>query len=182
MRLLAPLALALLGCGGGLGAGARDARTVARRFPALVEELPRARFTVLEFFSSRCTCQKAHDERLRRLASELAPRGVQVIAVDSEATAGPAKDEAERARRGYAWPIVSDPRGEWADAFGAEFGTFVLVLDPTGAVRYRGGIDSDRAHLSDGATPWLRDALVALVEGREPPLGETRALGCLLER
>jgi hypothetical protein len=55
------------------------------------------------------------------------------------------------------------------------------VLDEHARVHYRGGIDSDRTHLHEGAKPYLRDALEDLAAHREPRVAETEALGCTLE-
>jgi hypothetical protein len=153
-----------------------------RRPPALAEFLRNSPFTVVEFFSAKCSCQLAHDERLKALANEFQGRGVQFVAVDSEAFATPQVDAAERAGRGYPYPVITDASGQWASALGAEFATYVVVLDRSGAVRYRGGIDSDQAELTAGAMRWLGDALAALVDGREPSARDTKPLGCILHR
>jgi Redoxin len=142
----------------------------------------KARFTVVEFFSSDCGCQRAHDERLKELAAEFLPLGVQFVAVDSEAGATEGKDDAERRARGYPFALLTDNQGAWADALGATYATYVVVLDERGGVLYRGGIDSDKQHLTADASLWLRETLSRLVRGEAPRVSRTNALGCVLRR
>ena len=77
-------------------------------------------------------------------------------------------------------PVVLDPDALLADALHAEYATYSVVLDAAGAIRYRGGIDSDKSFLRDDAIPYLRDALDDLLAGAAPRRAETEALGCVL--
>jgi hypothetical protein len=105
---------------------------------------------------------------------------VRFFAVDPEVGATVARDRVEAARRGYPFPILIDGGAKMARTFGAEFAGHAVVLDRDGRVLYRGGIDSDRAHLTDDATPFLGDALADLLAGRSPRLAESKPLGCAL--
>jgi len=137
------------------------------------------RFTVVTFFSSHCPCQRVHDARIRDLIAKEAPLGVGFLVVASEesATVSAAADESRE--RGY--PIVLDDAGKLARAVDAEYATYSVVLDQDATVRYRGGFDSDRSHLTDDRTPYLAEALDDLLAGRPVRHAETKALGCTLE-
>jgi hypothetical protein len=141
-----------------------------------------APFTVVTFFSAACPCQRAHDARLLDLYARYAPRGVAFVSVDAEATASLALDREEARARRYPFPLLTDADGAAADALGASWATYTVVVDPAGHVRYRGGIDSDKRWLSDGAELWLRDALDRLLAGGDPEPAETEPLGCALRR
>lgn len=140
-----------------------------------------APLTVIVFFSPGCHCLSAHDPRLRALYAEDQPRGVQFVAVDSEVGASPERDAAEAARRGYPFPILLDRGARLANALGAKFSSFVVVIDDRARVHYRGGIDSDETHLHADAKAYLREALEDLLDHREPAVPETHSLGCALE-
>jgi len=144
----------------------------------LVDE--HAKLTVIEFFSVHCPCQAKHDARLRVLAEEYGRRGVTIVAVDSEVGANPLRGREEAERRQYPFPILSDPDGLVANALDASYATYSVVIDRQGRIIYAGGIDSDKNHLTNDATPFLRDALDdALAEKPlRRPLGKT--LGCAL--
>ncbi len=156
----------------GPGGQSLDARALAAGAP----------LTVLTFFSPDCDCLVAHEARLRALAGEYGPRGVRFFMIDSEVGGSLERDAIEAARRGYRSPILLDRGARLADALGARFAAFTVVVDSTGRVRYRGGIDDDRMHLRDDARPYLRDALDDLLGGREPRVAETEALGCALQK
>ncbi len=140
-----------------------------------------ARYTVLEFFAAHCPCQAAHDARLRALHAAYATRRVRFYAVDSEAGASRERDAAEARARSYPFPVLLDPGGQLARSLGAEYATYSVVIDPAGAVVYRGGIDSDRLDLTRGARPYLKDALDDLLAGHAPRTAESKALGCALQ-
>jgi hypothetical protein len=137
-------------------------------------------YTVVIFFSTECHVLSVHDERVRTLAAEFAPRRVRFLAVDSEIDATRERDRAEVERRRYPFPILLDRGGELARALGAVYAGYSVVLDRDGNVRYRGGIDSDRVRLRDDATPYLSDALTDLVAGKSPRVADSKALGCAL--
>lgn len=140
-----------------------------------------AKLTVISFFSAHCPCQTAHDARLRDLHARFGAAGVAFLAVDSEIGATDAADEAERIARRYPFPIARDPGAALARSLGARYATYTVVLDADGQVRYGGAIDSDRTHLTPGASFYLEDALVALLAGRSPRVTSSEALGCALQ-
>jgi peroxiredoxin len=148
----------------------------------LAEIVKPGHVTVIVFFSAECPCQAAHDARLRELAVAYRGRGVDVVAVDSEAGASLDRAEKEAKARSYPFPILADPSGALADALGAEFATYTVVVDGEGRVRYRGGLDSDRTHVTDDASLWVRDAVDHLLAGGSPDPTEAEALGCALRR
>jgi hypothetical protein len=56
----------------------------------------------------------------------------------------------------------------------------VFVLDAERRLRYRGAPDSDYDDPEAGAA-WLREALDAVLAGREPPRAETKPVGCSIK-
>jgi hypothetical protein len=142
---------------------------------------PASTLTVISFFSAHCPCQAAHDARLRELHARFGAAGVAFLAVDSEIGATDAADDAERIARRYSFPIARDPGAALARSLDARYATYTVVLDGDGRIRYRGAIDSDRTHLTPGASFYLDDALVALLAGRSPRVTSSEALGCALQ-
>jgi peroxiredoxin len=144
-------------------------------------ELARAKFTVFVFYSEDCPCMRVHEGRLAELRARYAPSGLRVVLVDSETTAEAGRDAAEARKRGYPFPLLTDADARLARLFGAKFATHAIVVDATGAVRYSGGIDSDKNVLHADATPYLREAIDALLAGRTPPVPDREPLGCALQ-
>jgi hypothetical protein len=137
---------------------------------------------VIVFFSPDCRCLDVHEPRLRALFDAYHPRGVQFLMVDSEARGSLERDAFEAQRRGYPFPILGDRGARLAEALGAEYATYSVVVDGSGRVRYRGGIDTDKTHLHDDATPYLKDALDDLLADHEPRVAAGKALGCSLQK
>lgn len=141
---------------------------------------PQANFTVVEFFSAHCPCQAQHDERLRDLAARYRERGVVFVAIDSEADATPTRDAAQAIQRGYPYALLTDSEGAAARALYARYATYSLLVNRSGQVLFRGGIDSDRVHLRDDRIAYLEDAIEDALASRpvRRPLATT--LGCSL--
>lgn len=142
----------------------------------------RAPLTIIVFFSPDCRCLDIHEPRLHALFDAYHPRGVQFLMVDSEVRGSLERDETEAQMRGYPFPILGDRGARLADALGAEYATYSVIVDARGRVRYRGGIDTDKTHVHDDATPYLKDALDDLLADREPRVAEGKALGCSLQK
>ncbi len=149
-----------------------DARALARR----------ARLTVFVFFSPDCRCLTVHEPRLRALFERERLRGVQFYILEYEVDGSPERDALEARRRGYPFAILRDRGGGLADALGARYASYAVVLDSSARVRYHGGIDTDRTHLHDEATEYLADAVDDLLADREPRVAEGKTLGCALQR
>lgn len=150
-----------------------------------VEEFPtnlsRASLTVLVFFSADCPCFSAHERRLDTLVQDYSPKGVRFLLVDSEGDASLKRDALLVREQGPDIPVLIDPNAVLAAALDAEYATYSVIVDRKGAIRYRGGIDSDRSHLRADATFYLRDALDDLLGGRAPRRAEAKTLGCVLQ-
>lgn len=140
-----------------------------------------AKATVFVFYASHCPCVAAHVERLRALDEAFASQGVRFWFVDSEVGASPARDTEFVAERKLPFEMLTDEKGSFARAAGAEYASYVLVVDDAGRIRYHGGIDSDKSHLTSDAVPYLKNALGDLTSGRDVAVPEGKTLGCSLE-
>jgi hypothetical protein len=70
--------------------------------------------------------------------------------------------------------------GRLARTLVVQSASYAVVLNPLGTVVYEGGIDSDKTHLRDDATPYLANALDDLLANRAPRLAVTSTVGCAL--
>lgn len=147
---------------------------------SLADLARRAPFTVIVFVSATCPCTAAHQERLEDLEAAYRPRGVQLVAVDSEVGTTPASLALEA--RDYSVPLLADEGARLATALGAEYATYTVILDREGHPRYRGGIDSDKGTIHPDATLYVRDALEDLLAGKPPRRAEGKTLGCMLRK
>ncbi len=119
--------------------------------------------------------------RLQSMHETYKDKGVQFVAVN----VGPEDTIKEAAfqaiEHNVAFPVMKDIDGAFIDAFDATRTSEVYVLDADHVLRYHGRID-DQYRLS-GVSPRvgrhdLKEALDAILEGREVEVPETTAEGC----
>jgi peroxiredoxin len=138
--------------------------------------------TVVVFTSNGCPYALAWHDRIQDVAREYAARGVlvvQVVSNDSELQPLDSLESmAARVERGeVAGPFLRDEDQSAARRFGATATPEVFVIDRGGVVRYHGAPDRDYDEPALRAE-WLRDALDAVLDGREPATATTPPAGC----
>jgi hypothetical protein len=139
--------------------------------------------TVVVFTSNRCPFALAWHERIIQAARDYAPRGVRFLAINPNAAEVQPQDSHEEMIERYAredWgpvPYLRDESQEVARAFGAETTPDLFVLDAELRLRFRGAPDADCEEPGENAA-WLRAAIDAVLEGREPDSTNTFSTGC----
>lgn len=141
--------------------------------------------TVLVQTCNHCPYVIAWNPRLRAVAEEYAPRGVRFLAVSSNDAERYPADSPERMAqfvREQDWPIpyAHDASQEVARALGSERTPELFVLDAEQRLAYHGAPDASHEDPSQNAA-WLREALDALLAGREVQRAETPARGCTVK-
>lgn len=142
--------------------------------------------TVVVFTCNHCPYALAWHERLIAVARDYRQQGVKVLLINSNDAARYPKDGPEqmreRVRAGEfdGVPYLHDASQEVAHAYGARTTPDVFVLDADLRLRYRGAPDADHTDPSLQAR-WLRDALDAVLAGREPDPARTEPVGCSIK-
>jgi peroxiredoxin len=141
--------------------------------------------TVVVFTCNHCPYALAWHDRIMEAARDYAGRGVRFLAINSNDADRYPRDSFEAMKRRVAaeqWPVpyLHDASQEVATAYGAKTTPDIFVLDDEGRVRYRGAPDSDYDDPSQNAA-WLRDALDAVLAGRQPEPAETQPVGCSIK-
>ena len=140
---------------------------------------------VLIFSSNRCPTAKAYGERMNAVQAEYGPRGVQLVAINSNDPhlypdeSFPRMIERTSEDR-YRFPYLVDEGQRVAKAYGAMCTFHVFVLDGERRLRYQGRFDSSR--LAANVTSHdLRNALDDILAGRDVRVATTRPFGCSLD-
>ena len=138
--------------------------------------------TVVVFTCNHCPYALAWQDRIADAARDYSPRGVRFLAVnsnDAERYPADSYEKMQQRVRDEQWPLpyLHDESQQVARAFGAKVTPDVFVLDSDNRLRYRGAPDEDYDEPSHNAA-WLRAALDALLEGRDPSPAETDPVGC----
>ena len=140
---------------------------------------------VLVFSSNRCPTAKAYGERMNALQREYAPRGVQLVAINSnDPHLYPDEDYPRMIERAaedeYAFPYLVDDGQQVAKAYGATCTFHVFLLDRERRIRYQGRFDD--ARIADRVTSRdLVNALDDVLAGRDVGTALTRPFGCSLD-
>jgi peroxiredoxin len=136
------------------------------------------------FICNHCPFVKHVADELTRLARDYMPRGVAIVAINSnDATAYP-DDSPEQMiheveRRGYPFPYLYDETQEVAKAYGAACTPDFFLFDKNRRLYYRGQLDASRPGNNIPVTGSdLRAALDALLAGKPPPEKQVPSIGC----
>jgi peroxiredoxin len=158
-----------------------DGETHAFPQPTPGGEAPGA--SVVYWTCNHCPYALAWHDRMLDVARDYAGRGVRFLAINSNDPERYPADSleamVERVEREGDWPhpYLHDESQEVARGWGAEKTPHVFVLDGEGKLRYHGAPDADYEDASHGAA-WVREALDAVLEGREPERARTPPVGC----
>jgi peroxiredoxin len=142
--------------------------------------------TVVYWTCNHCPYAQAWHDRLIEAARDYGGRGVRFLAINSNDVSSYPQDgpDAMRARveadGGWPHPYLFDESQEVGQAFGAQKTPDVFVFDADLKLRYRGAPDADYDDPGANAA-WLRDALDAVLEGRDPERAETAPVGCTIK-
>jgi hypothetical protein len=141
---------------------------------------------VLVFVTTDCPVANRYAPELERIRADVAKAGVTLtlVHVDPDLTEKAARDHA--AEYSLKAPVVIDRTHQLVAATGARVTPEAVVIDATGRIRYRGRINDQftdfGAQRKAPSTHDLRDALRAVLEGREVAHPETTPVGCLIPK
>jgi peroxiredoxin len=138
---------------------------------------------VVAFWCNHCPYVIGSEDRMRKFVADCAPRGVRVVAINSNETEGHPGDSfekmVERAReQHYAFPYLRDESQDVARAYGALRTPHFFVFDRERKLRYTGRMDDNPRTPGAETTRELRDAVDAVLAGKKPPVELTNPIGC----
>lgn len=148
-------------------------------------ELLGKRYTVIAFLGTECPLARLYGPRLRELAARFDDEGIAFIGVNSNVQDSLTEVLAYANRARIKFPMLLDTEHRLADLLEATRTPEVMVLDAEQNIRYRGRIDNQYAISVKRSNPTVEDlanALTDLLNGREPRVTRTEAIGCVIGR
>jgi peroxiredoxin len=138
-----------------------------------------AKAIVLVFTCNGCPVAVAYEDRLVALQKDYAEKGVQVLAVNVNATKGDTLElmKKKAASKEFNFPYIRDDSQASAKAYGATTTPHAFLLDGDRKIVYMGAIDNSK-NASAVENNYLRDAIDALLAGETIETTETRQFGC----
>jgi len=167
-----------------IGAKAPDFKltTVDGKTFSLAEQAKSHKAVVVMFIATKCPYSNAYNDRMRDMAAAYAAKGVVFAGINSNKTE-PADEVVDHAKKhGLAFPLMKDPDNKVADLYDARHTPEIFVVDPDGKLRYHGRIDENYENPSKVENPDLKNALDAMLAGKEIAKAETKAFGCTIKR
>lgn len=156
-----------------------------RYLPRSLDDFENKKAFVLAFTSTGCPLVGRYLPVLHRLEKDYRDKGVQFLAVNVGADDSITAMASQAVEHEMEFPFVKDFDAKCARALGVTRTPEVVVLDAERRLRYRGRID-DQHRLSGSRAKAtrhdLKEAIDALLAGREVTLKETPTDGCLITR
>jgi peroxiredoxin len=158
-----------------------------------LKDFAAAKVLVLNFTCTHCPTAQAYEERVKRIVDDYGGKGVAVVAISCSSQQGLRLDELGwsdlddsfesmkiRARdHEFNFPYLYD--GDELQAVSRAYGPVAtphaFVFDAERKLRYVGRIDDDERG-RNVKVRYVRDAIDALLAGRDPAVPSTRPVGC----
>lgn len=138
----------------------------------------RGQIVLLYFWSAECPWVKRADEQLLDFLEELDEKVV-LLPVASNANEGLAQLKAVSQERGL--PVVlHDATQQVARLYGALATPHFFLIDARGQLSYQGALDDVTFRQREPTCHYAREAVTAVLDGREPPFPQSTPYGCTL--
>jgi hypothetical protein len=152
----------------------------------------RGKTVVLEWTNAECPYTRKHyaSGNMQNIQALALERHVIWLTVLSSAPGkqgyadGPGADVLTRSRNAHPTAVLLDPTGTVGRLYHAKTTPHMFVIDKNGALKYMGGIDSiATADVSDipTAEPYLKEAMLAVVDDKPVAHPVTRPYGCSIK-
>ena len=152
-----------------------------------------ANILVMVFTCAHCPTAQAYQERIKQLVTDYSPKGVTLVAINPNHADAVRLDElaysdlsrhlsrkCRNARKqekfNFVW-LDDGPKQELSHKMGPVATPHVFIFDKARKLRFEGRID-DSERESSATKHDTREALDALLAGKEPPVTTTRVFGC----
>ncbi len=138
---------------------------------------------VVVFTCNHCPYVVNSLDRQKKFYADYSARGVAMIGINANEDTGHPEDSFEKMaefapRNGITWPYVRDESQQVALAYGALRTPHYYVFDNDRKLRFTGRMDDNPRNPGQEKTHELRDAVDALLAGRQPVVPLTNPIGC----
>ena len=143
---------------------------------------PKGGVLVLVYTSTECPISNEYSPTLNELARGFPSEKFTMIGVCLDPDKTDAELSSHAKEFSLVYPLAGDPKGKLAAKLGIKVTPEAVVIDEKDRIRYQGRIDDkypERGkHKAIVESHDLRDAVSALLEGREVKTPRTKAVGC----
>ena len=144
-----------------------------------LKDLEKAKAVAVVFTCNTCPVAQAYEDRLIKLSNDYKDKGVALVAInvnkDSSNSLDAMKQRAEK--KGMPYEYLFDASQQTARDYGATCTPHAFLLDGHRKIVYAGAIDDDM-NADSVKHHSLRDAIDAVLAGKEPTVATTKQFGC----
>ncbi len=140
-----------------------------------------AKAIVLFFIGTECPLANRYLTRLNDLATAYSEKNVVVFAVNASAMESVDEIAKHATSQGIAVPVLLDRDQKVADSVKVGMTPTAVLIDAGWEVRYRGAFDDNKSQ-DLVKRRWLREAIDAVLGGKEITVKETETPGCTIQR
>ncbi len=141
---------------------------------------------IVVFSCNVCPVVQKYEDRIKELHKEYSGKGYPVVAInsnDKSVSPGDSYDEMKKRakKQGYEFEYLYDESQEVAKRFGATNTPHVYLLSKQEGkfkVEYVGAIDNNADNSAAADKKYVVDALNKLINGEQPSVTATKAVGC----
>jgi thioredoxin-related protein len=139
------------------------------------------------FSCNTCPYVKLSESRIKEASDFCVANGIGCVIVNSNEAQRAEDDSFDKMTAYYndqklKCPYVVDMKSNLANAFGATRTPQCFLFNAKGLLMYKGAIDDNVKEPSAVKSPYLKDALNALLKGANPTVQETKSIGCTIKR
>ena len=141
---------------------------------------------VVVFSCNHCPYVQAYEDRMVSFQRDYAAKGVRLVAINSNETENYPEDSFEEMvkrakKKGFNFPYLRDDDQTVARAFGATHTPQFFAFDGERKLRYSGKMDDNWQHPEAAREHYLREAVDALLLGKDVKVPETFSIGCTIK-
>ena len=150
-----------------------------------------ARALVVVFSCNHCPYVQAYEDRMIAFQNDYLPRGVALVAINSNETVNYPDDDFDgmvrrAAQKKFNFPYLRDESQEVAEAFDATHTPEFFVFGPLAGkeglrLQYRGKMDDNHKDPTAVKRHYLREAVDAALASKPVPEPETHSIGCTIK-
>ena len=142
-----------------------------------------AKALIVVFSCNHCPYVVGSEDRMNALYADYAPKGVAMVAINSNETENHPTDSFEHMvqeakKKGFEFAYVRDDSQDVAKAYGGLRTPHFYVFDADRKLRYTGRMDDNPRDSGKETTRELRDALDAVLAGEDVAVPLTNPIGC----
>jgi len=154
-----------------------------------LDEMQDVKGAIVIFTCNHCPYSIANEDRIIELDKKYKKKGYPVIAINPNDPKIQPEDSFDKMKvrakeKGFTFPYLFDEEQTVYKKFGATKTPHVFVLNKKGnefVLEYIGAIDDSPRKAGKVNDKYVEKAVDALLAGNEPPMRETKAIGCSIK-